>query len=422
MIAPFAMLGVSLTGAIVLTTIAPELAPAANIPWFLLLTAAVAGVRIWSWRAADRTRRARTAFWIGLGLTAGLIVLNPVFGLYAFLGYPDAARHFTGRVSILGLLAVAAVVAVAQSGGVRSPIFTPAVWGLFVLVNLVVAGSMAAFDRQRQRQAEAIETANTELRLALARNDELQQQLIEQARDAGVSEERSRLAREIHDTIAQDLVAIIAQLSVASEAVGEVRSASAAPAVRPAGTPVGATAGTPVGATAGPGEVSLDEVQRRLDQVDVLARSALAEARRAVRALSSPRLDSDDLPSALRRLLEAWEVATGATARLLGAGDARASGNDGVALRIVQESLANVAKHAEAGTVEVRLGYATQTLTVDVRDDGIGFDVDAPRTGRGLAGMMERVGAVGGELDLSSTPQGAAAGTAVTARLPGRWA
>ncbi|WP_432560390.1 sensor histidine kinase [Granulicoccus sp. GXG6511] len=395
-VAPLAMLAVSLTAAFILVALSPDLFPAANIPWFVLLTVAVAVVRVWSRRAADRTRRARAAFWVGLVLTAGLVVLNPAFGLYAFLGYPDATRQFTGRTSVVGMVAVAAVVAVAQTGGVRSPIFTPAIWGLFVLVNLVIAGLMAAFDRQRQRQAEAVEVANAELRRAIAHNDELQAQLIEQARDAGMNEERSRLAREIHDTIAQDLVGIIAQLGAATDAVDGVRG--------PAAVAVG-------------GDPAIDDLRRRLGQVDTLARDALAEARRSVRALASPRLDSDDLPAALQRVLAAWEGATGSSARLTVTGQIRPSGNDGVALRIVQESLANVARHAEAKSVTVRLAYALTTLTVEINDDGIGFDVDAPRTGRGIAGMMERVRAADGELELRSVE-----GTLVTARLPGRWA
>ncbi|MDO5501298.1 MAG: sensor histidine kinase [Propionibacteriaceae bacterium] len=385
-IAPFALLGVSLTAALVLTGMSGELFPTANIVWFCMLTAAVAALRGYGLRVPDRSPRAQAVFWIGLALTAGLVVLNPAFGLYAFLGYPDSVRQLPRRHSVAGMVAVALVVAVAQTGGVRSPIFTLPIWALFVAVNLVIAGLMGAFDRQRQRQAEAVEAANAELRQALARNAELNDQLIEQARAAGVSEERSRLAREIHDTIAQDLVAIIAQLTAAADAAD---AAGADP----------------------------QEQQRRLDQAEATARGALAEARRSVRALSSPRLDSDDLPAALGRLLEAWQAATGATAELVVEGEVRPGRTDGVVLRIVQEALANVARHASAASVRVALAYAPDSLAVEIRDDGVGFDVDAPRSGHGLTNMANRARAAGGDLRVSSVK---GEGTRVGVELPGR--
>lgn len=382
-IAPFALLGVSLSAALVMINVSAELFPPHNIPALLALTALAGALRAAGLHVPDRSPRAQAVFWLSLVITAGLVLLNPAFGLYAFIGYPDSVRQLPGRASIAGMVAVALVVAVAQTGGVRSPLFTPAIWGLFVLVNLVIAGLMATFDRQRHRQAEMVAATNADLRLALARNDELTDQLVEHARDAGISEERSRLAREIHDTIAQDLVAIIAQTVVADFADSD-----------PA------------------------EQRRRLGQVEATARSALAEARRSVRALSSPRLDSDDLPTAIGRLLASWEAATGASARLVTSRDVRPSGNDGVALRIIQEALANVAKHADAASVRVALTYAPDHLVVEIGDDGVGFDTAATRMGHGLNGMIERVEGVGGDLRLDAVR---GEGTRVRARLPGRW-
>lgn len=398
-VAPFALLAVSLAGAFVLVTVAPHLSSRAPVPWFVGLTAVAAGLQFWGQRAPERSPQARAAFWASLAVTGVLVLLNPAFGLYVFIAYPASTRQLRGRERTLALVAVAAVAAVAQAGGLGSPILTPPVWLLFVLVNLVVAGSMHAFDRQRQRQSEALEAANTQLRIAQARNTALQEQLLEQARAAGAGEERSRLAREIHDTIAQDLVAIITQLGVVAD------------------------------------EPDPDEQRRRLDQVEATARGALGEARRSVQALSSPRLDSDDLPAALKRLLTSWAATTGAATHLEVAGQPRPSAHDDVVLRIAQEALANAARHASPRQVRVGLRYAglaageghsadgeAEQLTLEVSDDGTGFDAAAGSaawsSGHGLDNMVQRARAVGGEVRIVSAP---GAGTSVTASVPGRW-
>ncbi|MFD0787948.1 sensor histidine kinase, partial [Micromonospora azadirachtae] len=90
-------------------------------------------------------------------------------------------------------------------------------------------------------------------------------------------------------------------------------------------------------------------------------------------------------------------------------------------LRAAQEALANVARHARASRVGLTLSYMSDVVTLDVRDDGIGFDPDvrpAPRQtdgGYGLTAMRQRVTGVGGELTVESEPGG---GTAVSASVP----
>ena len=84
-------------------------------------------------------------------------------------------------------------------------------------------------------------------------------------------------------------------------------------------------------------------------------------------------------------------------------------------LRVVQEALTNVARHAGARSVVVELGYPGAQVRLAVRDDGAGFDPSAVPAGFGLEGMRERLAALGGELTVSSAPS---AGTTVRARVP----
>jgi len=85
-------------------------------------------------------------------------------------------------------------------------------------------------------------------------------------------------------------------------------------------------------------------------------------------------------------------------------------GTEVVLLRVVQEALNNVRKHAGASSVSVRLAYLPDVVTVEVRDDGVGFDVGALSPGYGLGAMQARVEQIGGRLSISSAP---GAGTTV---------
>lgn len=132
-----------------------------------------------------------------------------------------------------------------------------------------------------------------------------------------------------------------------------------------------------------------------------------------MRALASPRLDDAGLPLALDDVLGQWRETTGLGGEFTVTGDAAASAHDDALLRVAQEGLANVARHARARRADVSLDYGAD-VTLTVRDDGVGFDPDAATAGFGLAGMRARLAAAGGVLTVSSGP----AGTALTARVP----
>jgi signal transduction histidine kinase len=247
-------------------------------------------------------------------------------------------------------------------------------------------------DQEQSRvtaQAEAIaelERTNAALQQALEENAALHVQLLLQAREAGVADERRRLAAEIHDTLAQGLTGIIAQLQVVTA------------------TPDPATARTHV------------------ERAAALARRSLGEARRSVHNLAPVALDADGLPEALRKTVAEWGERTGTRADFTVTGTAEQLHDEVSAtlLRIAEEALANTARHARAGRVGVTLSFMGDEVSLDVRDDGTGFDPAAvpARTragGFGLAGMRVRAERIAGFVVVESEP---GQGTAVSVRVP----
>jgi signal transduction histidine kinase len=228
----------------------------------------------------------------------------------------------------------------------------------------------------------------------MSENAELQQRLVAQARAAGVADERRRMAREIHDTIAQGLAGIVTQLQAAERA-----------GVDPV---VGKQASTHVSAA-----------------ID-LARSSLSEARRSVQALTPEPLAGARLPDAVREVADRWTTLHGVPVTVATTGNARPMRPEleVALLRTAQEALANVAKHAHANRVGLTLSYMEDQVTLDVRDDGVGFATvngrgpARPRDdggGFGLTAMRQRVEGVAGRLAIESEPDG---GTAISASVP----
>ena len=153
-----------------------------------------------------------------------------------------------------------------------------------------------------------------------------------------------------------------------------------------------------------------------------LARHSLGEARRSVQNLAPVGLSYDGLPEAMRKTVDQWAERTGVRAEFTLTGPAQHLHGEVSAtlLRITQEALANVAKHAAATRVGVTLSYMDDEVTLDVRDDGKGFEpMTLPtRTGTGgfgLDGMRARAERIAGSLTVESEP---GSGTAVSARVP----
>ncbi|WP_030900075.1 sensor histidine kinase [Streptomyces sp. NRRL F-5126] len=333
-------------------------------------------------------------YWIRTTLAFALTWFNPLYAIYAYSGYLAVSRMLPRRITRVGLFVNAVTIAGSQSSGL--PPRTTTVWILFGALIVLNSGMAAIFSalgerevakaKQRTDTIRQLETANRRLELAMQENAQLHAQLLVQAREAGVADERRRLAAEIHDTIAQGLTGIIAQLQAVSAANDG------------------------------------DLARAHLSRAATLARHSLGEARRSVQNLSPLDLEDGALPEALKKTVDAWSDRTGVTARFTVTGTEEQLHDEVAAtlLRVAQEALANADRHAAAGRVGVTLSYMGDEVTLDVRDDGAGFDVlHVPeRTGTGgfgLAGMRARVERIAGSLTVESEKGG---GTAVSARVP----
>lgn len=197
-------------------------------------------------------------------------------------------------------------------------------------------------------------------------------------------EERKRIARELHDDTAQALTSVLVRLRLLEHSASDKRLRSG------------------------------------LGELRDITGVALEGVRRMAIDLRPPMLDDLGLEVALQAHLEdfsrRWPIKTKFTGGRLGRLPAEAE----LALyRIVQEALSNVAKHAEASRVEVRLTRTGGRLRLMIEDDGNGFDVEAIRgsreSGLGLFGMEERLALIGGILKVESTVGG---GTRVSADVP----
>ena len=209
--------------------------------------------------------------------------------------------------------------------------------------------------------------------------------LLEASRTAALAEERDRIARELHDALNQSLFGLTLTSRAAAAHL-----------------------------TSDPGRVAdeLDEVQR-------LARQALAELREVVTGMRTSDLRRDGLVAAIRSDVALMDRVHDANVSFQFSGDLRV--DDVVEheiYRVVQEALTNALRHAGADDVVVRLTAGSDATVVEISDDGSGFDpnTEGIRSHRlGLTSMAERATAVGGTIEIDSGP---GAGTTVKLRVP----
>jgi signal transduction histidine kinase len=357
-------------------------AAAAWITWFVTLHPGWAPRR-WLMRL----------FCLGLfAFVAALTARSPWYGFFTWVGFLYTFRYLTGAWRWVACGTVAFLFAVDQGGGFHRPTVSQVVvWIGLACVDVVLIGLFVLMGAKSEEQNQArkgmiaeLAQANQRLEEMVAENTGLQAQLLTQAREAGAGDERQRMAREIHDTLAQGLTGIITQLEAAQQTGTE------------------------------------PERERRIDNAKRLARDSLAEARRSVQALRPQALEGSKLPDALSDVTTRWTATSGVPAEVTATGDPRALHPEVevTLLRVAQEALANVAKHAAASHAWVTLSYMEDVVSLDVRDDGAGFAQPGERNGGGgfgLIAMRQRVNRLAGTLEIESEP---GAGTAVSASLP----
>jgi two-component system, NarL family, sensor histidine kinase YdfH len=254
-------------------------------------------------------------------------------------------------------------------------------WGLEELIRSVPAavlalGGVLLYALLLAREAWNRMKAQELLQELRATQSQLQQ-YAEQVEKLTISQERERMAREMHDTLAQGLAGVIMQLEAADSHLESNRPAEA--------------------------QVVVEQAMQR-------ARQTLHEARRAIQALRSAALEQRNLAAALATEVSQFEVTSGVTADLVFDGEPEEIRPEVAqhVLRIAQESLSNIGRHAHARHVRVRLVQSDTRLELVVQDDGKGFDVEAAMLRAdcfGLQGMYERAQRLGATLQLESAPQ-----------------
>ena len=297
------------------------------------------------------------------------------FALY-FLALHVARKPLS--FGLVGVILAISVAAFLLSNSARPGLIIGPIMGMLVALGISWVYS------QLRRENEARKHLVDEL---LASHEDLlaaQEALAQTQRDAGVLTERTRLARDIHDTLAQSFSSVLLL------------------------------------SRAGLARTPDDDVLR---QIEAQAQSGLADARSVVHALAPSELGDAPLASAISRLAQRVSEQTGITVTTDTDGEPYplATTLDVALLRIAQSALANVRQHSRATRCAITLSYEPGGVRLEIIDDGIGFtDADvasAPLRGSGfgLRGIRSRVVELGGSFDIESAP---GEGTAVIASLP----
>jgi PAS domain S-box-containing protein len=247
----------------------------------------------------------------------------------------------------------------------------------FLVVPMFVSGEVRGFIGIQHVDRGAYRAEEIELAQALAHHIMIAahgQEVSEQQRQAAILKERTRMARDIHDTLAQGFTGVIVQLDAAVEALRDEEPEGAA---------------------------------RHIGRARDLARESLSEARRSVHALRQQALEKAAFPDALKAIIQNTTAGTSlhASFQLEGEPCELAPSVEENLLRIGQEALTNALKHAHAGEFRARLSFDSGAVCLELRDNGDGFVVDGVQGGGfGLIGMKERAEQIGATLTICSEP------------------
>src|SRR6266481_3681745 len=256
-----------------------------------------------------------------------------------------------------------------------------------LFVPMLVAGRVSGFIGIRFTLKRGFRKEEIELTRALAHQATLAIQLTRlsaQSRQSAVMAERNRMARDIHDTLAQGFTGVIVQLEAVEEAMSRKQGVKAS---------------------------------GHLNRAGDLARESLREARRLVQALRPQALEKKQLSEALKDLIEKMTRGTTVHAKFTLQGKRRKLPPEWETnlLRIGQEVLTNVLRHARAREFKVLLVFDSSEIRLELRDNGCGFEPQRKHEGFGLQGMRERAEGMGGRLTIQSA---LGKGTAISIVLP----
>jgi signal transduction histidine kinase len=341
-----------------------------GLEFLALLAIFAAWVQLWARRPVDSGRTAGTILLALLGtlLLASLAYRHLSFTLVATTLLP---RYFINLPIPIAILSFVPMFIASEHSHTMAVVVDPSrlSWGMVFIRGAAVVLIGICFKV---------------LAMQLEERARLQASLASAERKAGGLEERQRLAREIHDTLAQGFASIIVHF----ERAEQIDGLSASPA------------------------------KPHLDLARSVAREGLDEARRMLAALRPEILVQRALPAALDRVCQDWSRRTGIAANLsiTGAPAPMHPDIELTILRATQEALHNIGRHSGARTAAVTLSYMEDVLVLDVQDDGKGFVPSAAvGTGYGLTGIRERTESMQGSFSVESVP---GEGTTVSLTLP----
>lgn len=308
-----------------------------------------------------------------------LVNLSPIyyftlFGLF-ILVFHHLPTRFAGVTAVL--LTILMILEQLIDSGDTLSLANPYNWLLIFagLASIVMGIWISAIIDQSSQRRELID------QLEATRSE-----LAATERREGVLEERQRLAREIHDTLAQGFTSIVMHLEAAEQALPD----------------------------------DLNILQKHLDQARTTARNSLDQARRVVQDLRPDLLEQQSLPDAIQRTAKRWSeetdilTATHTTGHIV----SLHPNVEVMLLRATQESLNNIRKHAQATDVQITLSYISDVVMLDIQDNGVGLEGAKPSqysSGYGLQAMRERAEQCGGSVMLESDIDD---GTTVTITVP----
>jgi signal transduction histidine kinase len=256
-----------------------------------------------------------------------------------------------------------------------------------VILPMTIAGRVEGLMGLRFAERRAFTAEELDLAQALVNQATLVMELRRlsaQSLATAVVDERNRIARDIHDTLAQGFTGIIVQLEAATDATAK---------------------GLPA------------EARAHVEKASRITRESLQEARRSLRAMRPRELEDKSLPLAMAALIGDMTEGTDVRSQFVVRGTPRELPPewDANLLRIGQEVTANMLRHSRAGRFDVEMTFAAAEVRVDLRDDGTGFDASAKHDGFGLTGIRERVEWMGGSATIRSET---GSGTTVSITLP----